>query len=75
MLRRPLTERRYYYLTPQSTWIGTRLGFQYLVEEITNDEIEREARIIVADALTTFGIDFGLGMNIALLPGFVPVRY
>ena len=34
-----------------------------------DDEIDREARIIVADGLTTFGVDFGLGMNIAAFAG------
>ena len=46
-----------------------RIGFQYLIEDSNDDEIDREARIIVADGLTTFGIDFGLGMNIAAFAG------
>ena len=63
-------ERRY-YLPNSPIYFGLepRIGFQYLIEDSNDDEIDREARIIVADGLTTFGIDFGLGMNIAAFAG------
>ena len=58
-------ERRY-YLSNSPLYVGLepRLGFQYF-----QDNDENEARLIVADALATVGIDFGLSANFSVFAG------